>query len=52
MYFGVNNNNAIALKYIDLRSSAARRFSNSEQLPEDGHVGPKHAAIDCDFNVI
>jgi hypothetical protein len=26
--------------------------SESEQLPEDGHVGPKDVAIDCDFNVI
>jgi hypothetical protein len=24
----------------------------SEQLLEDGQVGPKHVAIDCDFNVI
>jgi hypothetical protein len=23
-----------------------------EQFPEDGQVGPKHAAIDCDFNAI
>jgi hypothetical protein len=27
-------------------------ISKSEQLPEDGQVGPKHVAIDCDFNVI
>jgi hypothetical protein len=27
-------------------------FSNSDQLPEDGQVRPKHAAADCDFNVI
>jgi 3-phosphoglycerate kinase len=26
--------------------------SESEQLPEDGQVRPKHVAIDCDFNVI
>jgi hypothetical protein len=26
--------------------------SKSEQLPEDGQVGPKHVAVDCDFNVI
>jgi hypothetical protein len=26
--------------------------SESEQLPEDGKVRLKHAAIDCDFNVI
>jgi hypothetical protein len=39
MYFSVNNNNAITLKYIDLRSSAVRRFSRSEQLLEDGLVG-------------
>jgi hypothetical protein len=24
----------------------------SEQLPEDGQVGPKHVAVDCDFNVV
>jgi hypothetical protein len=30
---------------IDWRSSAVRRFQ-SEQLPEDGKVGPKHVAID------
>jgi hypothetical protein len=24
----------------------------SEQLPEDGKVGPKHVAVDCGFNVI
>jgi hypothetical protein len=24
--------------------------SISEQLPEDGLVGPKHVAIKCDFN--
>jgi hypothetical protein len=23
-----------------------QRFSKSEQLPEDGQVGPKHVAID------
>jgi hypothetical protein len=27
---------AIAWKYIDLGSNAVRRFSKSEQLPEDG----------------
>jgi hypothetical protein len=26
--------------------------SESEQLPEDGEVMPKHVAVDCDFNVI
>jgi hypothetical protein len=26
--------------------------SNSEQLPEDGLVRPKHVAIKCDFNEI
>jgi hypothetical protein len=31
--------------HIDLRSNAVQRFSKSEQLPEDGQVGPKHAAI-------
>jgi hypothetical protein len=40
------HNNAIALKYIDLRSSAVRQFSKSEQLPEDGQVRPKHVAVD------
>jgi hypothetical protein len=44
-YFIVNNINAIAWRYIDLRSSAVWRFSNSEQLPEDGQVRPKHVAI-------
>jgi hypothetical protein len=28
MYFSVNNDNTVALKYIDLRSSAVRRFQN------------------------
>jgi hypothetical protein len=41
-----NNDTTIAWKYIDLRSSAAWRFSKSEQLPEDGQVRPKHVAID------
>jgi hypothetical protein len=44
-YFSVNNDNAIILKYADLRSSAVRRFSKSEQLPEDDQVRPKHAAV-------
>jgi hypothetical protein len=26
--------------------------SKSEQLTEDGQVGPKHVAIECDFNVV
>jgi hypothetical protein len=26
--------------------------SESKYLPEDGQVGPKHVALDCDFNVI
>jgi hypothetical protein len=26
--------------------------SKSEQLPEDGQLGPKHVVIDCDFNDI
>jgi hypothetical protein len=26
--------------------------SESEQLPEDGQVRPKHVAVDCNFNVI
>jgi hypothetical protein len=43
--FNVNNDNAIAWKYIDLRRSAVRRFSKSEQLPEEGQGGPKHIAI-------
>jgi hypothetical protein len=45
-YFSVNNDNAVVLKYIDLRSSAVRRFSKSEQLPEDVQERPKHAAVD------
>jgi hypothetical protein len=24
----------------------------NEYLPEDGQIRPKHAAADCDFNVI
>jgi hypothetical protein len=34
MYFSVNNDNGVALKYIDLRSSAVRRF-RKVKLPED-----------------
>jgi hypothetical protein len=48
-YFSVNDDNAIAFKYFDLRSSA--EVSKSEHLPEDGQVRPKHIAIGCDFNV-
>jgi hypothetical protein len=42
----VNNETAIAWKYIGLRSIAVQRFSKSEQLPEDGQVRPKCVAID------
>jgi hypothetical protein len=45
-YFKVNNDNEIAWKYIDFRTSAVRRFSKSEQLPEDYQVRPKHVAVD------
>lgn len=45
-HFSANNDNTIALKHIDLRHSAVRWFSKSEQLPEDGQVGLKHVAID------
>jgi hypothetical protein len=41
MYFIVNNDNSVAWKYFDLRSSA-----KSEQLPDDGHIRLKHVAID------
>jgi hypothetical protein len=41
----VKNDKAIAWKFIDLRSSAMRRFSKGEQLPEDGQIRPKHVAI-------
>jgi hypothetical protein len=44
--FSLNNDNEIALIYIDLRSSAVRRILKSGQLPEDGQVRPKHVAID------
>jgi hypothetical protein len=37
---------ACKYSYIDFSSSAVRRFSDSEQLPEDGQVGPKRVAID------
>jgi hypothetical protein len=40
------------MQYIDLKPGAVRRFSDSEQLPEDGQVRPKQVAINCDFNVI
>jgi hypothetical protein len=52
MYFSVIDENAIALKYFDLRTSSVWRFRKSERLPEDGQVWPKHVAVDCDFNVI
>jgi hypothetical protein len=42
----IANDDAIARKYIELISSAVRRFSKSEQLPEDGQVRPKRVAID------
>jgi hypothetical protein len=50
MCFSVNNDNA--LKYIDLSSSALRLFRKREQLPEDGLVGLKRVAIDCEFSII
>jgi hypothetical protein len=34
------------MENIDFRTSAVRRFSRSEHLPEDGQVGPEHVAID------
>lgn len=43
----MNNDTAIAVKYIDLRSNSVRCFSESEPLPEDGQVKPKHVAIDA-----
>jgi hypothetical protein len=46
MYFSVKNDNAVAWKYIGIRSSVVRRISKSEQLPEDDQVRPKHVAID------
>jgi hypothetical protein len=45
-YFSVNNANAVAWKYISLRSSAVQWFQKGEQLPEDGQVRPKHVAVD------
>jgi hypothetical protein len=51
-YFSVNNINEIALKYVDLKSSAVRLFRKMNIMPEDGQVEPKHVAVDCDFNVI
>jgi hypothetical protein len=39
----VNNKNAIALKYTDLRPRAVRQ---GEQLPKAGQVRPKYIAID------
>jgi hypothetical protein len=50
MYFNVNDENAIALKYFDLRTSEL--VSKSERLLEDSQVRPKHVAVDCDFIVI
>jgi hypothetical protein len=49
MYFSVNGENAIALKYTDLRTSAVWQF---QKVPEDGQVRLKHVAVGCDFNVI
>jgi hypothetical protein len=46
MYFSANNDNSLAWKYIDLSSVTVRQFSNSEQLPEDGQVRPKHVAVE------
>jgi hypothetical protein len=34
------------MENIDLRSNAMRRFSRSEQLPEDSQVWTEHVAID------
>jgi hypothetical protein len=42
-HFNVNNDNVIAKKYSDLRSSTV---SKSKELPEDGKVRPKHVASD------
>jgi hypothetical protein len=44
MHFSVTDENARALKYLDLRTS--------ELLSEDGQIRPKHIAVDCDFNSI
>jgi hypothetical protein len=35
------------MEYIDLVASVVRRLSNSEELPQDGQVGPKHVAINA-----
>jgi hypothetical protein len=35
----------MAWKYIDLTILCSATVSKSEQLPEDGQVGPKHIAI-------
>jgi hypothetical protein len=45
-HFSVNNDNAVTWKYIDLRSRAVGRIANSEHLPKDGQIGPKHVATD------
>jgi hypothetical protein len=42
MCFSVNDGNAVALKYSDLRTTAR------EQLPKDGHLRLKNVAVDCD----
>jgi hypothetical protein len=45
-HFSVNNDNAIAWKYIDLRPCAVWQFQKSEQLLKDGQVRLKHITID------
>jgi hypothetical protein len=41
----VNNDNTTSWIYIELISSAVRRFSKGDQFPEDGQVRPKDVAI-------
>jgi hypothetical protein len=49
MYFSVKDENTIALKYFDSRTSVVCSVSKSAHFPEDGQVRPKHVAVDCDF---
>jgi hypothetical protein len=38
----MNDENAITLKYFNLRTNAV---SANEQLPQDGQIRPKHVAV-------
>jgi hypothetical protein len=50
--YSVNNDNAIAWKYTDLKSSAVWQFRRVNIYLKDGKVRTKDVAINGNFNVI